>query len=189
MQERDKSNQIGRKAKHVLRRVKAKYMESNTIEYEGILLKKVNSAVIDHKLTTYFKCRNMKTPYRIIGVCNFSSRISNFPKNLEMEVLAEHNSNCSYFKEAGGHIPSAPPYVHKPNKKPKKIAKVQKAVYFSSSEENNSDEDKIKSNIKIPPHLPNNSDLRNVEVYVQLFSEEDLVKEQELFYMNPTILI
>jgi hypothetical protein len=69
---------------------------TGSVIYNGCHLKKVHSAIINKKRTTYFKCRNMRTPYKVNGVCVFSGRIINFPQNMLMEIIHDHSPNCIY---------------------------------------------------------------------------------------------
>jgi hypothetical protein len=204
----------GRRAKQTLRKDMALYVEYNTIELDGIILKRVNTAMIDNKKTTYFKCKNMKTPYRITGVCHFSGRIKNFPDNLEIEILNEHNPNCSYLKKTGKNVITSiynklnqirqefknshktRPVVKKTNKKKKK----QREYLESESSEHNDEtlldneefkipfrENKLLNLLKIPEEIDSNSDLKNSEIYIELWTEADLLKEREVALKHPNI--
>jgi hypothetical protein len=89
----------GRKLINPKRKESCILSHTGTVIYKGCLLKKVHSALINKKRTTYFKCRNMRTPYKIQGVCVFSARIINFPENLELQIIHDHSPNCTYGKE------------------------------------------------------------------------------------------
>ncbi len=86
----------GRKALHTKRIEPCSFVESGAVEHNGVLLRKVSSAIINHKKTFYFKCKYMKTPTRTIGTCIFSGRIVNFPASLDLEILHDHSSTCCY---------------------------------------------------------------------------------------------
>jgi hypothetical protein len=73
-------------------------LESGTVEYQGVILKKVNTAIINHKRTTYFKCKNMRTPSHVSGICVFSGRIVDFPVCLDLEILHDHSQTCCFAK-------------------------------------------------------------------------------------------
>ena len=151
----------GRRAKLTLRKDIATYLEYNTIELDEIVLKRVNTAMIDHKMTTYFKCRNMKTPYRITGICHFSGRIANFPENLEIEIINDHSPNCSYLRKSSGNIPSSnieklkqtQLYVSKNNPlvKKSKAKKKKKNIWRKLSSDSSQEENfKYRKEFKIP---------------------------------------
>ena len=94
----------GRKSKGIQRIVRTKTLDTGTVEYNGIQLKRVNTAIINKNSTTYFRCRNMRTPSKVTGICNFSGRIVNFPHSLEMEILHDHSQNCSFLKLDGVNL-------------------------------------------------------------------------------------
>jgi hypothetical protein len=95
----DESNANGgRKALKIKRKEYCRLLETGTVEHNGVILKKVNTAIINHKKTTYFKCRNMRTPTHVTGVCVFSARIVDFPNNLDLEILHDHSNTCCYAK-------------------------------------------------------------------------------------------
>lgn len=88
----------GRKSKKVKKIEPTALLDIGTVMHREIILKKVNTAVINRKRTTYFKCPNMRTPTHVVGVCTFSGKIVEFPTNLNMEILHDHSVNCSYIK-------------------------------------------------------------------------------------------
>lgn len=208
----------GRRLKQTLRRDIATYVEYNTIELDGIILKRVNTAIIDNKKTTYFKCRNMKTPYRVTGVCHFSGRIRDFPDNLEIEILCDHNPNCSYLKKTSinsitsilknfERIRQEEKYtsgnkkraiVKKTKKKKKKRNEEDEYTSSESSLFNNkfvdeedfkiSDRDDIVINrLKLPEGIEPNSDLNNSEMYIELWTDADIIKEKKVMNKYPHI--
>jgi hypothetical protein len=89
-------NPGGRKAKRVLKTETCLQLNPGLVELKGIILRRVSTAIIEHKVMAYFKCRNMKTPTKNTGVCNFSGRIPNYPDYLEMEIISDHSPHCSF---------------------------------------------------------------------------------------------
>jgi len=191
----------GRRAKHTLRRDIASYVEYNTIELEGVILKRVNTAVIDRRKTTYFKCKNMKTPYRVSGICHFSGRIADFPDNLEIEIINDHNPTCSYLKKNSNSLINSlqmkkeklftkrNPLVKKTLKKKKyprrKIS--SESADFNPLSENLIDGNFSIKNLKIPKEIDRNFQFDNNEIYIQLSTPVDLEREKEAASKNPNI--
>jgi len=209
----------GRRAKLTVRKDIATYLEYNTIELDEIVLKRVNTAMIDRKMTTYFKCKNMKTPYRVTGICHFSGRIANFPENLEIEIINDHSPNCSYLRKSSANIPTSNieklkqshlyasknnPLVKK-SKSKKKNRNVWRKLSSDSSEEDNlkyrkdfkipgtkvfsQEAMKVIKSLKLPENFDLDADLEKADIHVQLLNDADIQKERELFSLQRDILI
>ena len=200
----DSSFLTGRRAKHTLRRDIASYVEYNTIELDGVILKRVNTAVIDRKKTTYFKCRNMKTPYRVSGICHFSGRIADFPENLGIEIINDHNPTCSYLRKNSNSYMSSNliksekssakrhPLVKKTHKKKKKQARRKisdESDIHDTIRENFKVKNILTRSLKIPKEIDQNSQFENNQIYIQLSTQADLDREKEAVLNNPNIFI
>lgn len=180
----------GRKAKGIIKREMCIPFE-NTVMHRGLALKKVNTAIIDKKPTTYFKCKNMKTPIKLTGICYFSGRIVNYPESMEIEILQEHNYNCAYGKQEAVNnsitveptlVPdlfenSISPFgkeVIKNKNDNKKRQKSSKNKYSKVKKEVEDSTDIIR-----PYYDLDNNLMEPVNIYIQLWTPEDLKMDSE----------
>jgi hypothetical protein len=158
----------GRKALKIRRKENCNLLETGTVELNGVILKKVNTAVINHKKTTYFKCRNMRTPTHVTGVCIFSGRIVDFPIELEMEILHEHSNTCCYSK---GKKDPPLTLTSAPEKKKVKKKKNNSMINQVSIAPRRRREEKM---IQTPYMLENQEGMDLPDIYIQLWTDEDI---------------
>jgi len=152
----------GRKALAVKRKEICNFIESGTVEHNGIILKKVHTAIINHKKTTYFKCKNMRTPTHVSGVCIFSARIIDFPESLFLEILNEHSSTCCYVSGNQDLICKANESTSKRKRIKKSFPIIKKPNY------------KVNRNLDILDINVPGVDLSNI--YVDLWTKNDIKK-------------